>query len=318
MMLLPLTMQAQTVLTEQQQLEEAQKQLEAAKKALQIAKIKAEAARLKAQTDSINKAAAKAEAEAKQIEANAKKVTEDAKKVAENAQKVTENAQKVAENAQKVAENANQVNPSIANEPKSPSQGWTIPTAVAKKEEPKKAPTKVNGVTLKEDPKYLEGAITLNDEGKVEFVLDTDANGKTAKQIYDIVYQYMSELTQDKNNIASRMALVNPNEYIIANTMDEWLVFSTSFISLDRSEFKYQLVAKISDNHLHLSLARILYNYEEGRATGFKEPAENVIVDKIALTKKKNDLAKIFGKFRRLTIDRKDQIFRDITALVKG
>lgn len=304
MMLLPLTMQAQTVLTEQQQLEEAQKQLEAAKKALQIAKIKAEAARLKAQTDSINKAAAKAEAEAKQIEANAKKVTEDAKKVAEN--------------AQKVAENANQVTPSIANEPKSPSQGWTIPTAVAKKEEPKKTPTKVNGVTLKEDPKYLEGAVTLNDEGKVEFVLDTDANGKTAKQIYDIVYQYMSDLTQDKNNIASRMALVNPNEYIIANTMDEWLVFSTSFISLDRSEFKYQLVAKISDNHLHLSLARIFYNYEEGRATGFKEPAENVIVDKIALTKKKNDLAKIFGKFRRLTIDRKDQIFSDITALVKG
>ena len=50
-MLLPLTMQAQTVLTEQQQLEEAQKQLEAAKKALQIAKMKAEAARLKAQTD---------------------------------------------------------------------------------------------------------------------------------------------------------------------------------------------------------------------------------------------------------------------------
>lgn len=310
-MLLPLTMQAQTVLTEQQQLEEAQKQLEAAKKALEIAKIKAEAARLKAQTDSINQAAAKAEAEAKQIEANAKKVTD-------NAQKVADNAKKVADNAQKVADKAKEVTPSISKEPTSPSQGWAIPTAVAKKEEPKKTPTKVNGVTLKEDPKYLEGAVTLNDEGKVEFVLDTDANGKTAKQIYDIVYQYMSDLTQDKNNIASRMALVNPNEYIIANTMDEWLVFNTSFISLDRSEFKYQLVAKISDNHLHLSLARILYNYEEGRATGFKEPAENVIVDKIALTKKKNDLAKIFGKFRRLTIDRKDQIFNDITALVKG
>jgi len=39
MMLLPLTtLQAQTVLTEQQQLEEAQKQLEQAKKALEIAR----------------------------------------------------------------------------------------------------------------------------------------------------------------------------------------------------------------------------------------------------------------------------------------
>lgn len=47
-MLLPLmTAQAQTVLTEEQQLEQAQKQLEAAKKALEVAKIKAQAAKLK-------------------------------------------------------------------------------------------------------------------------------------------------------------------------------------------------------------------------------------------------------------------------------
>ena len=127
----------------------------------------------------------------------------------------------------------------------------------------------------------------------------------------------MSDLTQSDENIGSRVALVNPSEYIIANSMDEWLVFSSSFISLDRSEFKYQLVAKIADNHLNLSLLRISYNYEEDRPTGFKAPAEKVITDKVALTKKKNDLAKIFGKFRNKTIDRKDQIFCEITALVK-
>lgn len=86
---------------------------------------------------------------------------------------------------------------------------------------------------------------------------------------------------------------------------------------LDRTEFKYQLIARISDNHLNLSLCRIIYNYEEGRSTGFKEPAEEVISDKIALNKKQNDLAKIFGKFRRCTIDRKDQIFAELAALVK-
>ncbi|MFQ9809842.1 MAG: DUF4468 domain-containing protein [Segatella copri] len=87
--------------------------------------------------------------------------------------------------------------------------------------------------------KYLAGAITYNDENKIEFTLDTDANGKTAKQIYDIVLKYMSELTQNEQNIASRVALVNDAEHVIANTMDEWLVFSQSFISLDRTEFKY-------------------------------------------------------------------------------
>lgn len=281
-MLLPLmTAQAQTVLTEeQQQLEQAQKQLEAAKKALEVAKIKAQAAKLKAQADSINAASAKAEA----------------KKA-----------------------HATEPEPVVVKEPTTPTTGWAVPVTVAAKpkEAAKPANKLANGTTAKVDMKYLAGAITYNDENKIEFTLDTDANGKTAKQIYDIVLKYMSELTQNDQNIASRVALVNDAEHVIANTMDEWLVFSQSFISLDRTEFKYQLIARISDNHLNLSLCRIIYNYEEGRSTGFKEPAEEVISDKIALNKKQNDLAKIFGKFRKCTIDRKDQIFADLTALVK-
>lgn len=281
-MLLPLmTAQAQTVLTEeQQQLEQAQKQLEAAKKALEVAKIKAQAAKLKAQADSINAASAKAEA----------------KKA-----------------------HATEPEPVVVKEPTTPTTGWAVPVTVAAKpkEAAKPANKLANGTTGKVDMKYLAGAITYNDENKIEFTLDTDANGKTAKQIYDIVLKYMSELTQNDQNIASRVALVNDAEHVIANTMDEWLVFSQSFISLDRTEFKYQLIARISDNHLNLSLCRIIYNYEEGRSTGFKEPAEEVISDKIALNKKQNDLAKIFGKFRRCTIDRKDQIFAELAALVK-
>lgn len=281
-MLLPLmTAQAQTVLTEeQQQLEQAQKQLEAAKKALEVAKIKAQAAKLKAQADSINAASAKAEA----------------KKA-----------------------HATEPEPVVVKEPTTPTTGWAVPVTVAAKpkEAAKPANKLANGTTAKVDMKYLAGAITYNDENKIEFTLNTDANGKTAKQIYDIVLKYMSELTQNDQNIASRVALVNDAEHVIANTMDEWLVFSQSFISLDRTEFKYQLIARISDNHLNLSLCRIIYNYEEGRSTGFKEPAEEVISDKIALNKKQNDLAKIFGKFRRCTIDRKDQIFAELAALVK-
>lgn len=281
-MLLPLmTAQAQTVLTEeQQQLEQAQKQLEAAKKALEVAKIKAQAAKLKAQADSINAVSAKAEA----------------KKA-----------------------HATEPEPVVVKEPTTPATGWAIPVAVAAKPKVAAKPANklANGTTAKVDMKYLAGAITYNDENKIEFTLDTDANGKTAKQIYDIVLKYMSELTQNDQNIASRVALVNDAEHVIANTMDEWLVFSQSFISLDRTEFKYQLIARISDNHLNLSLCRIIYNYEEGRSTGFKEPAEEVISDKIALNKKQNDLAKIFGKFRKCTIDRKDQIFAELAALVK-
>ena len=197
------------------------------------------------------------------------------------------------------------------------TSGWAIPTAEPKKAEVKKVEKNAQGVVIKTEAKYLDGAVTINAEGKVEFTLDTDANGKSADEIYNIVYQYMSELTQGENNIKSRMALVNKDQHIIANTMDEWLVFSNSFISLDRTEFKYNLVASIKDNHLTLTLERLYYIYEEDRSTGFKAPAEEVITDKYALNKKKTNLAKIFGKFRRLTIDRKDQIFNDLTALVK-
>ena len=92
----------------------------------------------------------------------------------------------------------------------------------------------------------------------------------------------MSKLIKNEQNINSRIPLVNrnnKNEQIIACIMDEWFVFNQSFISLDRSETKYQLVATISDNHLHLSMTRIVFNYEEGRSTGFKEPAEKVITE---------------------------------------
>lgn len=277
LVLLPaLTMQAQNVLTPQQQLEKVQKELEVVKKALEAEKIQAEAAKTKAEADKIKAEAEKVKAEAERVKAKT------------NAQQ-TQSA-----------------------------SGWAIPTAEPKKTEVKKVEKNANGAVLKADAKYMEGAITTNAEGKVEFTLDTDANGKSADEIYNIVYQYMSDLTQGENNIKSRMALVNKDQHIIANTMDEWLVFSNTFLSLDRSEFRYNLVASIKDNHLTLSMERLYYVYEEDRSTGFKAPAEEIINDKIALNKKKTDLAKIFGKFRKLTIDRKDQIFSEISTLVKN
>lgn len=300
-MLIPaLTMQAQNVLTPEQQLEKAQKELEEAKKALEAAKAQAEAAKVKAEAE-------KVKAEAEKTKAEAERMKQEAEKLKKN----TENSVP----ATKLVPATKKENTTETSE----GAGWVVPTVTEEVEE-KKVEKTAEGVVLKEDPKYLAGAIQLNADGKVEFVLDTQASGKSADEIYNIVFQYMSKLIKNEQNINSRIPLVNrnnKNEQIIACIMDEWFVFNQSFISLDRSETKYQLVATISDNHLHLSMTRIVFNYEEGRSTGFKEPAENVITDKYALTKKKNDLAKIYGKFRRGTIDRKDQIFNDLTKLVR-
>lgn len=332
-----MSVQAQSILTPQQQLEEAQKKLEEAKKAVEEAKQKAEAAKKKAEAEAAKQKAA-AEAAKKKAEEEAKrKAAEEAKAKAEKIQQQIKEAE--AETARLKAEAARlnaEANgaaattaaPEATTAPAAPAattatpattasqgSGWVIPTAT-KKETPKPA-AQVNGAKLKEDPKYLEGAITFDEQGKIVFDTEIEAPGKNAAQLYDLVFDYMSGLTQDKESKASRMALVNKDEHIIVNTMDEWLVFSNSFISLDRTECKYNLIAKITDGKVSLSINHINYIYEEGRQTGFKLPAEEVIIDKVALTKKKNDLARIFGKFRKKTIDRKDQIFNEIAALVK-
>ena len=302
-----LTIQAQNVLTPEQQLEKAQKELEEAQKALEAAKAQAEAAKVKAEAEKVKAEAEKTKAEAERLKAEAERMKQEAEKLKKNAENSVP--------ATKLVPATKKENTTETSE----GAGWVVPTMTEEVEE-KKVEKTAEGVVLKEDPKYLAGAIQLNADGKVEFVLDTQANGKSADEIYNIVFQYMSKLIKNEQNINSRIALVNrnnKNEQIIACIMDEWFVFNQSFISLDRSETKYQLVATISDNHLHLSMTRIVFNYEEGRSTGFKEPAENVITDKYALTKKKNDLAKIYGKFRRGTIDRKDQIFNNLTKLVR-
>lgn len=313
LLFLPLmSVQAQSVLTPQQQLEEAQKKLEEAKKAVEEAKQKAEAAKKKAEEEAKRKAAEEAKAKAEKIQQQIKEAEAETARLKAEAARLNAEANGAA--ATTAAPAATTATPAPATTA-SQGSGWVIPTAT-KKETPKPA-AQVNGAKLKEDPKYLEGAITFDEQGKIVFDTEIEAPGKSAAQLYDLVFDYMSGLTHDKESKASRMALVNKDEHIIVNTMDEWLVFSNSFISLDRTECKYNLIAKITDGKVSLSINHINYIYEEGRQTGFKLPAEEVIIDKVALTKKKNDLARIFGKFRKKTIDRKDQIFNEIAALVK-
>ncbi|MCI1246621.1 MAG: DUF4468 domain-containing protein [Prevotella sp.] len=204
---------------------------------------------------------------------------------------------------------------------------WTIPdqqnnqTSSSSQKSSKKAPEKKPvkqqlPVKLKEDPKYLSGAVPTDKKGKVVFTLDENIPGRSKKEIYDSVYQYLNQLTKGKDELeGSRVALVSNSKGIIAATVREWMVFRNTFISLDRTKFLYTIIAKCSDNHLHMTLSRISYSYEEGRPGGFNAPAEEIISDKYALTKKKNDLARMYGKFRKGTIDRKDEIFKQVTAM---
>ena len=154
-------------------------------------------------------------------------------------------------------------------------------------------------------------------DGKVEFGYELDLPGLTAQQVYDKAYVALDSLAHTDNQINSCVALVNRKEHIIAARYQEWLEFSRSFISLDRTKFSYTIIATCTDNHLSLKLQRISYNYEEERQSGFKTTAEKWITDKYAVNKKRTKLTTGPAKFRRKTIDRKNDIFKYITEKVK-
>lgn len=334
-MFLPLMAAAQEVLTPEEQLKKAQQQLLEAQKAVEQAKKNAESA-AKAKAEAEAKAKQEADKKQQELQEKQRKMQEEAARLQQEAARLQAEADKLNAEAQKQNQDAVTLpakeedrKPVVTEQPANTEQAtgsnWTYNVVTTtdnddSAEEKQEVKRLANGAELKDDPKYLEGAVPVDNEGNPAFERTSDANGKNAVQITAIIKKYMSKLIKNEHNIASTMMDISnqkENKYILLAQMDEWLVFNTSFISLDRTECKYRLWAYIYDNKVDLKIENIRYSYEEDRSTGFKEPAKNVITDKYALSKKKNKLARIFGKFRKGTIDRKDQIFNDIVKLIK-
>ena len=193
---------------------------------------------------------------------------------------------------------------------------WEKPTR-QNENAPKKALITKNNVNT--DPRYLAGTVPEVD-GKVVFTLEKDVPGKDAQAIYDIVYNILEQMTEGENQFKeSQISLVNKKEHTIAARYREWLVFRSSALSLDRTVFNYTIIATCSNGHLSMTLSRINYSYEMDRegVEGLQISAEDWITDKYALNKAKTKLSKYSGKFRRKTIDRKDEIFNIISQALE-
>lgn len=340
--LAPVFCHAQNVkpLTPEQKLEQAQKQLEEAQKAVEAAKANAAKAQ-KAAAEAKAKAAAEAkaiedsakQAKAKELAAKQAAIQEQIKKAQAEAARLNAEAEKLNAEAKK-AEATTPATPLKPAEKKAPAEqkaqtndngdveysntnGWS--TVAAPAVSPKTAAKKVT--TAEDLAPYLAGAVPVVN-GKVVFGLDIDVPGKSAGEIYDKVFEYMNNLTVDDNQntkgeARSKIAIVNKNTHSIAAKMYEWLVFTNNFVMIDQTEFNYTLIATCTEGHLHVSLERISYTYEANRSTGFTLPAQEVITDKASLNKKKTKMVAPYGKFRRKTIDRKNEIFAGITNLFK-
>ncbi|MDO4179734.1 MAG: DUF4468 domain-containing protein [Bacteroidales bacterium] len=161
------------------------------------------------------------------------------------------------------------------------------------------------------DPKYLAGAITM-DDGKVSFKNEIQAPSLTREQLYETMLEWANERFHPDDKFNARVLFTDKEKGDIAVAGEEYIVFSSSALSLDRTRIYYQLFINCSAGKVNVDMTRIRYLYDEARDGGEKYTAEEWITDDMALNKSKTKLAPICGKFRRETINLKDELFTSI------
>ena len=258
-------------------------------------------------------AALQAEATAK-----AKAAQEAALAAQEAARAAQEAAEAAAQEAKKLSQQpeipvSKEVSPATETTSQDTKEEWTTPAPVpvAKSSIGNKAAQEASERT-NEKLAYLEAGAVPEVDGKVQWKLEYDVPGQSAQQIYETMLQVVTNMTQEKNQLErSKVVMVNEGQHKMVATFQEWLVFTSTAISLDRTKFNYLIQANCTDGHLEVILDHVHYNYAvKDKDEHYK--AEDWITDKYAVNKKRTRLYPISGKFRRKTIDRKNEIFEKI------
>lgn len=296
---------AQTTLTPEQKLEQAQRQLEEAKAALEQAK--ANAAKAKAEAEARAKKEAEDKAKAKDIEKKIADMKAEAERLSREAANKAQTttvapATKAAATTTKAVSNAS-------------SDAWVVPTTPATAAA--RANKNVSTDTKANKDLYLQKGIIPEVNGQVVWTETFNVPGATADELYDKAFAYLTELTQGDNQLSgSKVALVNKGEHSIVATVREKLIFSSSFLSLDYTQFNYVLQATCRDGQATLTMNRLTYRYDvQGNVSDLS--AEQWITDKYAVNKKQTRLLPVSGKFRRATVDRKNSIFEGFAQALK-
>ena len=159
----------------------------------------------------------------------------------------------------------------------------------------------------RDDSRYLAGAVPVID-GKVVFSKEFQVPGKSQKDIYNTALGWMNKRLKANGNEQSRVVYTDESTYTIAGRGEEWIVFRSRPLWLDRTWVEYQITAVCQAGKCEIRLEKIRYTYQEN----LHYTAEEWITDEMALNKKKTKLAPICGKFRRETIDLKDALFSSV------
>ena len=312
----------------QEALKAAQEAEEAARLALEQAEKEAAEAEAKAKAEAERKA--KEEAEAQAAIAEAERIAKEAEAQAAAAKaRAEEMKARAAQLKQQSAATATPVPATTTPKPTPASAPATTPApAPATKEVVKESPAPLWSSTINSEKKpemtkeemqniYLAPNAVPEVNGEIQWTCDIDVAGKTAQQIYERTLAILDNIIKEPIQLErSKIAITNEKEHNIVATMQEWLTFTSNALVLDRTKMNYVLQALCSDGHLKLILDRITYNYEvQGKKEFYK--AEEWINDKNAVNKKRTRLYPSSGKFRRKTIDRKNELFEIFQSQLK-
>lgn len=175
---------------------------------------------------------------------------------------------------------------------------------------------------VKEDknaPKYLKGAVPV-ENGIVTFQKSFRVPGQSDAQLYENMLFYVKDnlVVKGIEDAWTRMLSEGKEDGVIAARVEEWMVFSKKFLSLDQTRLRYQINVTTGQAKVNITVTQISYLYgeewEENKPTGKGGEiyrAEEWITDEHALNKKGTKVLSGSGKFRRKTIDRMNEIFEN-------
>ena len=148
--------------------------------------------------------------------------------------------------------------------------------------------------------------------GKVTFETSIPAKGLTAKEVEERVNGWIAKRYVKPTVISvKRFDSEKPGTTIIKG--EEYIVFKSTFFVLSRARMYYFLTLTAEDGSCNFHLSRITYWYDdEDEKGGIKMIAEDWITDDNAFDKK-GKMKKFEGKFRRKTIDLKEQLINELT-----
>ena len=156
------------------------------------------------------------------------------------------------------------------------------------------------------DIRYMAGAVPeVNGKVVLTRTIEVPA-GLTQQEVMNRVDAWLVRCTKDERmHYNQRLPKAADNELQHSYSME--LTFSKSFLAHDFAELAYVLAVRYEGGQLIMEMSHINYKYNENNKLN-KYTAEEMIVDKYALNKKKTKLIFGFKKFRMKTIDLLDEL----------